>query len=59
MSKLSKLIEHLKQPSTIRGLITLFGVFGVCVEPSKLEEIAVAVGTVVSLYEIVRDGDRK
>ena len=55
MTKFDKLLEHLKQPSTIRGAVTLLGVFGVVLDPSKLEEIAVAVGFVVSLYEIVRD----
>jgi len=59
MTKLQRLLSHLKQPSTIRGLVTLAGVFGVVFEPNKVEEIAIAVGTIVGLYEAIRDGEKK
>lgn len=48
------IINRLKEPSTIRGLVLLFGLLGAKFSPEQSEAIIQAVVAVVGLIEIFR-----
>lgn len=48
------LVSKLKEPSTVRGIITLLGLFGYGFNKELAEPIAVAVGAALSIVEIIR-----
>ena len=47
MTKISVLIEWLKQPPTLKGIILVLGMAGFAVDPDKVQQIII---TVTSLY---------
>lgn len=51
---MSKILSHLKQPSTIRGLSVLAGLVGVSLSPAHWEAIAAGVAAAIGLIEVFR-----
>lgn len=49
------IITKLKEPSTIRGIITMLGLFGYTFNPQLAEPIAVVVGGLLAFVEILRN----
>jgi len=52
---MNKILSHLKQPSTFRGLAVLGGLAGLSLSPQHWEAIASAVAGVIGLIEIFRN----
>jgi hypothetical protein len=52
---MSKIIDHLKQPSTIKGFLVLGGLLGIRLNPEQIESIIYLVGSILAVYEIVRN----
>jgi len=52
---MNKILSHLKQPSTFRGLAVLGGVAGLSLSPQHWEAIGSAVAAVIALVEIFRN----
>lgn len=53
------LFEFLKEPGTIKGIITLLGVLGLYIDPAKLTEIAMALGTIYGLIGMFYDRNKR
>jgi len=51
---MNKILSHLKQPSTFRGLAILAGLGGIAVDPAQVNAIAAAVAAVIGLIEVFR-----
>jgi len=51
---LTKIVSKMREPSTVRGIITLAGLFGYSLNPSLAEPIALCVGGAIALLEIIR-----
>jgi hypothetical protein len=52
---MNKILSHLKQPSTFRGLAVLGGLAGLSLSPQHWESIGSAVAAVIALVEIFRN----
>ena len=52
---MNKILSHLKQPSTFRGLAVLGGLAGLSLSPQHREAIGSAVAAVIALVEIFRN----
>jgi hypothetical protein len=52
---MNKILSHLKQPSTFRGLAVLGGLAGLSLSPQHWEAIGSAVAAVIALVEIFRN----
>jgi len=51
---MNKILSHLKQPSTFRGLAILAGLGGIAIDPAQVNAIAAAVAAVIALIEVFR-----
>ena len=51
----NKILGYLKQPSTLRGLALVLGIFGVSLSPEMWVEISATVGGIVGIIEIARN----
>jgi hypothetical protein len=51
----SKILGYLKQPSTLRGLIGLLGIFGVAVSPEQSASIITATVSLIAAIEVFRN----
>jgi Mn2+/Fe2+ NRAMP family transporter len=58
-TKIDKLWELLKQPSTHKGLIAIAGVVGVIVTPEYMEAIGAVSVLAYGMYQIFRDEDKQ
>ncbi len=56
---MKKFLEFLIQPSTIRGLVVLAGLFGYSVNVTEPENIIVGVASAIGLFETFRNGSKK
>ncbi len=54
MKKFMKVLERLKEPSTLRGLIMLVGAAGFKVSPVIAPQLAVTCGGIYALINIFR-----
>ena len=52
---MNKILSHLQQPSTFRGLAVLGGLAGLSLSPQHWESIGSAVAAVIALIEIFRN----
>jgi len=52
---MNKILSHLKQPSTFRGLAVLGGLAGLSLSPQHWEAIGSAVAAAIALVEIFRN----
>ena len=52
---MNKVLAHLKQPSTFRGLAVLGGLAGLSLSPAHWEAIGSAVAALIALIEVFRD----
>jgi len=52
---MNKILSHLKQPSTFRGLAVLGGLAGLSLSPQHWESIGTAVAAIIALIEIFRN----
>jgi hypothetical protein len=50
---ISKIGEYLKYPSTSKGIIIVLGLIGVNIEPEFLNQILLAVGSIVAIIEVL------
>ncbi len=57
IEKSEKFLRLLKQPSTIKGIIGMLGVAGLCVSPENTDKIIAGVGIIYSAYQIKHDRD--
>ena len=53
------LLEFLKEPSTIKGIITLCGVLGVVVDQSQIVALVAGFGTLYGLVNIFYDRNKR
>jgi hypothetical protein len=52
---MNKILSHLKQPSTFRGIAVLGGLAGLSLSPQHWEAIGAAAAALVALIEIFRN----
>ena len=52
---MNKILSHLKQPSTFRGLAVLGGLAGLSLSPQHWEAIGSAVAAIIAAIEIFRN----
>ena len=53
------ILNYLKQPSTLRGIFSLLGAFGVAISPELSTEIIATVVGAIGIVEVVRNEDKK
>lgn len=53
---MNKLLQKLKEPGTIRGLILLIGIFGVNLAPEQQNAIIAGVAAVIGLINVFKRG---
>ena len=58
-TKIDKLWELLKQPSTHKGLIAVVGAFGIFISPEHWEAILTLGGLAYGIYQIFRNEDKQ
>jgi len=58
MKKITAIIDYLKQPSTLKGLVALAGLLGYAVTPEQLSAYALILPLIVGLFEVVRNEDK-
>ena len=47
------------QPSTWRGLAGLLALFGIAISPESIDQIAMGLGAVISVIEVIRNEWRR
>ena len=52
MGKFTQLLEKLKEPSTIKGLVMIAALCGLAVTPEKQEQILVGAGAVYAIIQV-------
>ena len=52
MTKLEKVLVNLQQPSTIKGLIIIAGIFGVVLTPETTRDMVLGIAALYSLIQI-------
>ena len=53
MGKLNAIIEQIKQPSTIKGLLGLAAAIGLVIDPTQLEKIVAGVLVLQGLVNVI------
>ena len=51
-----KVWEFIKQPSTVRGILILAGLFGYNVDPSNVEAVSMGTAGALGVFETFRNG---
>ena len=59
MSKLSRIVAYIKQPSTLKGLTALAGLAGYTLAPETIAVYMLVLPVLVGLFEVARDEDKK
>lgn len=52
MNKLSQLLKKLQEPSTIKGMIIIAGIFGVVFTPEMERDVVLGIAAIYSIIQI-------
>jgi len=58
-TKIDKLWQLFKQPSTHKGIIAIIGAIGIAINPANIAAIGAITTLAYGVYQIIRDEDKQ